>query len=52
MNESREQRDAWTIGADATVDLGELGCGDLVMEMSKAIAGIAARGCCLSSAKP
>lgn len=38
MSDTSEQRDPWTTQADATVDLGELGCGDLVMEMSKAIA--------------
>lgn len=38
MNRTPPSDKTWDIVADATLDAGDLGCGDLVVAMSKAIA--------------
>jgi tRNA 2-thiouridine synthesizing protein A len=37
---SEQSSKTWDIVADATLDAGDLGCGDLVMAMSKAMASL------------
>lgn len=38
MSHTEQPSEPWDIVADATLDAGDAGCGDLVMAMSKAIA--------------